>query len=211
MTGNPDRIPTLRPDLPALWVTSRSMWREWLDANHATSAGVWAVTIKKAALASGAEHVSAVDLNEECLCFGWIDSKPRRVDEHHTALLCTPRKAGSGWSKVNKDRLQPLLQAGRVATAGLEAIRAAQADGSWTRLDQASALLIPADLAEAFQRYPTSAVNFEQFPPSARRGILEWIALAKTDGTRTKRINETAQKAQLNQRANQWRSQRPAE
>jgi len=96
MTTNPDRNPLLRPELPAVWVASRSMWRDWLKANAATSAGVWAVTTKKSALASGAEYVTNVDLNEECLCFGWIDSKPGRVDEHHTALLCTPRKPGSG-------------------------------------------------------------------------------------------------------------------
>jgi uncharacterized protein YdeI (YjbR/CyaY-like superfamily) len=204
VTGARDVIPTLRPALPAVWVTSREMWRTWLATNHASSAGVWAVTVKKAALAPGDDYVRAIDLNEECLCFGWIDSKPGRVDDRHTALLCTPRKPGSGWSKVNKDRLQPLLEAGRVAPAGLTAIDAAKADGSWSLLDTASALVVPHDLAVALDAHPPAAQRFDAFPPSARRSILEWIAGAKTAATRAKRIDETARLAQENRRANQW-------
>jgi len=92
-----------------------------------------------------------------------------------------------------------------VQAAGLEAIRNAKANGSWTRLDEASALIVPDDLAEALDRHPPAASHFAAFPPSARRGILEWIASAKTDRTRTRRINETASRASDNQRANQWR------
>jgi uncharacterized protein YdeI (YjbR/CyaY-like superfamily) len=185
-------------------VSSRAEWRAWLRAEHASSSGVWAVTVKKSALAPGEAHVSAVDLNEECLCFGWIDSKPGRVDDRLTALLCTPRKPGSGWSKVNKDRLVPLLAAGLVAPAGLAAIEAAKADGSWERLDAIDALVIPDDLARALGAHPPAAANFDAFPPSARRGILEWIANAKTESTRTKRVIQTSEMAARNERANQW-------
>lgn len=201
----------LKPALPLVMVTSRAQWRAWLDGEHARSAGVWAVTVKKSALAVGEDYVSAVDLNEECLCFGWIDSKPGRIDERLTALLCTPRKPGSGWSKVNKDRLTGLLAAGLVAPAGLAAIEGAKADGSWNRLDQIDALILPDDLMAALDAFAPARAIFDAFPPSARRGILEWIAGARTASTRAKRIDETARLAQIGERANQWPRRRPPE
>lgn len=196
--------PALRPDLPLVDVSSRAAWRRWLEREHATSRGVWVVTVKKAAVDDGEEYVSAVDLNEECLCFGWIDSKPGRVDDRRTALLCTPRKPGSGWSKVNKDRLERLLADGLVAPAGLAAIERAKQDGSWTKLDHVDELAVPDDLVEALRQLPPAQSNFDGFPKSARRGILEWIGAAKTPTTRQKRIDETARLAQENRRANQW-------
>jgi uncharacterized protein YdeI (YjbR/CyaY-like superfamily) len=194
----------MRPDLPLVHVTSRAGWRSWLEREHATSSGVWAVTVKKGALGPGEEYVSAVDLNEECLCFGWIDSRPSRIDERHTALLCTPRKPGSGWSKVNKDRLDRLLEDGLVASAGLAAIERAKRDGSWNKLDQVDLLDVPADLAQALERLPPARGNFDGFPRSTRRGILEWIGSARTPATRAARIAETARLAQEGVRANQW-------
>lgn len=196
--------PTLKPDLPTLPITSRPQWRAWLGRHHATSTGVWVVTVKKGALAPGDEYVSAIDLNEECLCHGWIDSKPARIDEQHTALLCTPRKSGSGWSKVNKDRIERLDAAGQIAPAGLAAIERAKLDGSWTKLDNVDQLVVPDDLARALDELPPARTNFDAFPPSTRRGILEWISAAKTAATRSKRIEQTATLAQQNRRANQW-------
>jgi uncharacterized protein YdeI (YjbR/CyaY-like superfamily) len=71
--------PTLKPDLPALSIRRRSDWRKWLARHHDTSPGVWVITVKKGALTPGDDYVSAIDLNEECLCYGWIDSKPARI------------------------------------------------------------------------------------------------------------------------------------
>ncbi|MEY2847721.1 MAG: hypothetical protein RI885_386 [Actinomycetota bacterium] len=194
----------LSPDLPLVEVGSRAEWREWLLANAGTSTGVWAVTIKKAYVPEGSEFVSARDLNEECLCVGWIDSRPAKIDVTRSALLCTPRKPGSGWSKVNRDRLAPLLAAGLVAPAGLAAIEAAKSDGSWSKLDEVDALVVPDDLRTALERHPDAAANFAAFPPSARRGILEWIAQAKREQTRAARVAETAELAGRNIRAQQW-------
>ena len=195
----------LRPSLPLVHVATRREWRSWLQRHHATSTGCWAVTVRKADLAPGEVYVSAQDLNEECLCFGWIDSKPARVDDRHTGLLCTPRKPGSGWSQVNKTRLERLLADGRVATAGLAAIEQAKANGSWDKLAAVDSLEVPSDLAVALAAVPEARSNFDAFPPSARRGILEWIGQAKTEATRTKRVSETAELAGQNIRANQWR------
>lgn len=194
----------LRPPYPLVEVRSREEWRTWLERHHAESPGVWVVTARKSALDPGQAHVSAQDLNEECLCFGWIDSRPAKIDQTRTALLCTPRKPGSGWSKVNKDRIDRLLSAGRIAPAGLAAIERSRADGSWSALDEVETLEIPADLADALGSYPDARANFESFPPSARRGILEWIATARRDATRAARVAETAALAQEGRRANQW-------
>lgn len=195
----------LRPDLPHVHVETRLAWRQWLERNADTSSGVWAVTTKKAHLAPGQDFVSAQDLNEECLCFGWVDSKPGRVDESRTALLCTPRKSGSSWSRVNKERLARLLAEGKVTPRALAIIDAAKADRSWSRLDDVDALVVPDDLAAALADRPPARACFDAFPPSARRGILEWILNAKRPDTRAARVEQTAVLAQQNIRALQWR------
>jgi uncharacterized protein YdeI (YjbR/CyaY-like superfamily) len=89
--------------------------------------------------------------------------------------------------------------------AGRAAIAAAQADGSWSKLDDVDLLVVPDDLAAALATVPAARANFDAFPPSARRGILEWIAQAKSAATRAKRVAETARLAGENVRANQWR------
>jgi uncharacterized protein YdeI (YjbR/CyaY-like superfamily) len=194
----------MRPELPLVEVPTRDAWRRWLSREHVRSSGVWVVTTKKSALGPDDEFVSALDINEECLCFGWIDSRPARVDDSRSALLCTPRKAGSGWSKVNKSRLERLLESGLVAPAGHAAIERAKRDGSWNRLDEVDRLEVPEDLATEFDVWAMSRTNFDAFPPSTRRGILEWIASARTAATRSKRVVETARLAAQNVRANQW-------
>ncbi len=194
----------LQPDLPLVEVSSRAQWRAWLDDHQNQPTGVWAVTRKRGSVRSGEEFVSARDLNEECLCFGWIDSRPAKVDEQRSALLCTPRKTRSGWSKVNKDRLELLLAAGLVAPRGRAAIDAAKADGSWSKLDEVDLLAEPADLVEALAALDGARTYWDAFPPSARRGILEWIQSAKRGETRAARVAETARLAAQNVRANQW-------
>jgi uncharacterized protein YdeI (YjbR/CyaY-like superfamily) len=199
---------SLSPDLPIVNVATRVEWRRWLERNGQQQTGVWVATVRKADLVAGEEFVSARDLNEECLCFGWIDSKPARIDDRRTGLLCAPRRAGGGWSKVNKDRIEILRADGQMTARGEQAITLAMADGSWTKLDAVDALEVPADLDVALRRYQNARRHFDAFPPSARKGILEWIAQAKADATRAKRIAETAELAEQNQRANQWRGPR---
>ena len=198
----------LNPDLPLVEVFSRGQWRDWLDEHHSTSTGVWVVTTKKAFVAEAREYVSAQDLNEECLCFGWIDSKPGRIDERRSALLCTPRKAGSSWSRVNKERYERLAAEGRVAEAGHEAAEASKADGGWDRLNDVDALVEPDDLVAALDADPSARAYWNAFPASARRGILEWIGNAKRESTRTQRIATTVDLASRNERALAWKPSR---
>jgi uncharacterized protein YdeI (YjbR/CyaY-like superfamily) len=178
-------------------------WRDWLHANHARRDGVWLVLPKKG---SGIDGVALSDAVDEALCFGWVDSLPRKLDERRSMLLVSPRKAGSNWSAVNKGKVERLVLEGRMAPAGLAKVAAAKADGSWTALDMVEALEIPDDLAAAFAALPPAADNWAGFPRSAKRGILEWILNAKTPATRARRIDETARLAAEGTCANQWRS-----
>lgn len=183
-------------------VTTRAQWRDWLSANHLQSESVWVVTFKKGA---SRPRVPYDDLVEEALAFGWVDSLPRKLDEERTMLLMSPRKPGSNWSAVNKARIETMTEAGLMHPAGLAKIEQAKADGSWSALDAVDRLDVPADLAAAFAERSGSAEAFAAFPPSTRRGILEWIGNAKRPETRAARIAETAEKAARGERANQWR------
>ena len=181
---------------------SRREWRLWLEANHTRPQGVWLVTYKKA---TGKPRLDYEEAVEEALCFGWIDSKGNKLDEERSMLWMAPRNPGTGWSRINKERIARLVQAGRVAPAGLAKIEAAKQDGSWSALDAVEALEIPSDLKKALGEFPNAKKYFEAFPRSAKRGILEWISHAKKPETRAKRIEETVRLAAENIRANQWR------
>jgi uncharacterized protein YdeI (YjbR/CyaY-like superfamily) len=188
--------------LPIIEPGSRAGWRDWLAAHHSASGSVWVVLPKKG---SGRAGPSAVDVSEEALCFGWIDSLPRKLDAERSLLLVSPRKAGSLWSALNKARAERLIAEGRMTPAGLARIEAARADGTWSALDAVEALEVPPDLAFALAARPGAAAIFASFPRSTRRGILEWILQARTPVTRARRIAETAAKAEAGERANQWR------
>jgi uncharacterized protein YdeI (YjbR/CyaY-like superfamily) len=131
--------------------------------------------------------------------------KANSLDERRYKQWMAPRRAGSGWAESNKRRVERLMAEGRIAPAGIAAIEAAKADGSWTKLDASGSLTVPRDLARAMKAYPDARPHFDAFPPSARRVILEWIGSAKRPETRAKRVEETARLAQENVRANQWR------
>lgn len=193
---------SVEPPPNAIHPLTRAEWRAWLEQHHTRSEGVWLISYRKAANQPFVDYEAAV---EEALCFGWVDSKPGKLDELRTMLYFAPRKPGSNWAKSNKQRVERLLAAGLIAPAGLEKIEAAKRDGSWTALDEVERLEIPADLAAALDALPPARANFEAFPKSTRRGILEWIVNAKRPETRAKRVGETARLAQQNQRANQWK------
>lgn len=193
------------PDAPpnSVHPATRAEWRAWLDQNHTRAEGVWLISYKKA---TGLPRVEYDDAVEEALCFGWIDSRANKLDDQRSMLWFAPRKPRTGWSKLNKERVERLMAAGLITAAGLAKIEAAQQDGSWAALDAVEALEVPPDLAAALAEYAAAGGHFNAFPRSVKRGILEWIASAKTDATRAKRVAETARLAEENKRANQWRS-----
>jgi uncharacterized protein YdeI (YjbR/CyaY-like superfamily) len=191
------------PENAVLFETAEQLC-EWLRNHHERTTGIWLVRYKQG---SGFPVLTYDEIVDLVLAFGWIDSLPRKLDEWRTMLWIAPRKPRTNWSRINQNRVQRLIETGTMAPAGLAKVEAAKADGSWNNLDEVEDLRIPEDLAQALAGYPSATTNFEQFPKSVRRGILEWICNAKRPETRAKRIQETASLAEVNRRANQWRDQ----
>jgi uncharacterized protein YdeI (YjbR/CyaY-like superfamily) len=185
-------------DAPHVHADDRGTWRDWLEANHATTASAWLVTWRARSGRVGLDYESAI---EEALCFGWVDSTGGRVDEERGKLYFAPRKPRSPWAASNKARVERLIREGRMAPAGLAAIERAKANGSWEVLDSVERLEVPPDLAAALDAQPPAAVNFAAFPPSARKNLLGWVALALRPETRSARIATVAEAAARNERA----------
>jgi uncharacterized protein YdeI (YjbR/CyaY-like superfamily) len=188
-------------DYERVSATDAQQWRAWLEANWSSAPGAWLVSWKKA---TGKPAMTYDESVEEALCFGWVDSVVRKLDDQRSMLYFAPRKRGSGWSRPNKERVTKLELDGRMTDAGRRLIDTAKADGTWTMLDDVENLVVPDDLAAAFDHRPGARQQWDAFPRSPKRGILEWIVQAKTPVKRAKRIAETADKAALGQRANQW-------
>ena len=179
---------------------TRAEWRRWLARHHERTEGVWLVMYKQASGKARMGYDAAV---EEALCFGWIDSRTRALDDERSMLWMAPRRARTGWSRSNKARVERLVAEGRMEAAGLAKIEAARADGSWSLLDGVESLEVPADLAKALKA-SKGDVFFEKFPQGVRKQLLEWVRSAKKPETRSKRVAEIARLAAMNIRANQW-------
>jgi uncharacterized protein YdeI (YjbR/CyaY-like superfamily) len=180
---------------------SRKAWRNWLEKNHLKSPGIWLVFYKAT---TGKPRVAYDDAVEEALCFGWIDSLPRKLDEERSMLKFTPRKPKSVWSQLNKQRVEALLQKGQIMPAGLAAIQSAKENGSWDTLtlsdQQAATKTIPKDLADLMNRNPKANSHFQHFSMSIRKQFLYWIDSAKRPETRKARLEQTVRMAEANKK-----------
>jgi len=181
---------------------NRQEWREWLQENHDKKQSVWLIYYKKKSNFPTVTYSEAVD---EALCFGWIDSKAKPLDEEKFMQFFSRRKAKSVWSKINKEKIERLINEGLMTKAGYHIIEIAKQNGSWTILDEAEALTIPKDLDEAFQNRPNAKNYFSGLSRSDKRNILQWLVLAKRQETRQKRISEIAELAEQNQKPKQFR------
>lgn len=188
--------------IPSYHPKTRAEWRKWLAANHDRAKGIRLVLIKKKADIPGIMYSEAV---EEALCFGWIDSTAGKLDEQRYTLYMSPRKPKSVWSKINKQRIQKLIKEGLMTAAGLSKIEAAKKDGSWSQVDAIDKLVMPPDLLAQFSANAESKRNFEAFSTSSKKIILFWIASAKREETRQKRIEETVRLAAQNIKAAHYR------
>lgn len=180
-----------RPPLPLLAPASRAELREWLARNHATSPGVRLAVGKKGNTATALTYDDAV---EEGVAFGWIDSTAGKVDEQRYFVTFTPRRPGSAWATSNKEHVARLAAAGLMAPAGVAAVDAARADGSWNLLNDVDDLIVPPDLAEALGAAGCTAA-WDGLSASQRKQALYWIASAKRPATRARRIAETVRAA----------------
>ena len=180
-----DDLPETGDGLDRIYAPDRDVWRAWLEANGETEPAVWLVYYKKGA---GEPSITWDEAVEEALCFGWIDSKAKPIDERRYMQYFSPRKPRSAWSAVNKARLERLTAAGLMREPGLRAIATAKANGSWSALDDVDALVVPDDLATAFAAAPAARAAFDRLSRSARWAILHRIAAAKREETRARRI-----------------------
>jgi uncharacterized protein YdeI (YjbR/CyaY-like superfamily) len=176
-------------ELKTVHVTTRAAWRTWLQENHAREREVWLVYAKRH---TGEPRVEYDDAVQEALCFGWIDSIVRRLDEERFAQKFTPRRPGSQWSESNRKRYEKLLAAGLLAPAGLQNApgEASPPSKAERRERKARADDLPAYLEEGLRRDPAAWATFERLAPSHRRNYVLWIDSAKREETRRKRIAE---------------------
>lgn len=167
-------------------------WRKWLEKNHATNDAVWVVFYTKA---SAKKTITWSDSVNVALCFGWIDSKKIKIDEVTSHQFFSRRKAKSTWSKINKEKVKQLIETGLMRDAGYKSIEIAKLNGSWTILDEVEELIIPNDLEAAFAKYPKTKDFYLSLSKSIKKGILQWLVLAKQPATRQKRITEIIERA----------------
>ena len=176
-------------------------WRGWLADNHNTAKSVWLVIFRKNGPTPSVTYDEAVD---EALCYGWIDSSVAKRDSDSYYQFFARRNSKSNWSRVNKLKIEKLVAANRMAPAGSAMVELATETGTWDALNDVEDLIAPPNLQIAFAENPVAETNFNQFPRSAKRGILEWLLNAKQPATRQKRIAEIVSKAEQNERANQF-------
>lgn len=185
-------MPNILDQRPQLEVKSRAQWRRWLIKNHTQPLGVWVIHYKRSA---PGHYIGSASLVEEALCFGWIDSVPRKLDEHRTQLYFGPRRPGSPWSAVNKERIRRMIEDGCMTKHGLAKIAAAKKDGSWKILDGVHERRLTHELKILFAKNKKAKSAFEKFTPSWQRRSLEYIQMAKQPATRAKRAALVARKA----------------
>ena len=191
----------MEKEIETFYPKSRKEWREWLQENHDKKQSIWLIYYKKKSNVPTVIYSEAVD---EALCFGWIDSKAKPIDEHSFMQFFSKRKEKSVWSKINKEKIERLTEDGLMTKAGFEIIEIAKLNGSWTILDEAEALIIPDDLEIEFQQRPNAKDYFLSLSRSDKRNILQWLVLAKRQETREKRIKEIVELAELKQKPKQF-------
>jgi uncharacterized protein YdeI (YjbR/CyaY-like superfamily) len=188
-------------DRPCVYAASEAEWRQWLKRNHDKQKSIWLIQYKKD---TGVPSISYATAVEQALCFGWIDSKANKRDDNSFYLSFARRNPKSKWSQLNKTRVEKLIGQKKMTAAGMKMVDLAKASGTWDALNEVEALTIPDDLKAAFEKNKSALKNFEAFPASTKRGILEWISNAKKPETRALRIMDTVSKAAENIRANQY-------
>ena len=160
-------------------------WRSWLENNHEKEKQIWLMYYKKHVNKNSVTQTQAV---EEALCFGWIDSTVRRVDEEKYMQQFTPRNEKSIWSDINKKRIKMLIKNGSMTEVGMKKVRAAKKNGYWNKINRNTIIKeIPIELKLAFSKNKKARTHFEQLAPSHKKQYIYWIATAKKEETRIRR------------------------
>ncbi len=183
---------------PRIFSTAAA-WRRWLEKNHSTASEIWLAYYKKS---SGRKSVTYQEALDEALCYGWIDSIIRRVDDEKYMQRFTPRKPGSIWSARNKAHVARLITEGRIAPAGMAKVEAARKDKSWQKSDRVEAKpKTPPDLLAALEKHPVVQALWDKQPPSQKQLYSRWVLSAKRPETRARRVEETIRRVRAGRKA----------
>jgi uncharacterized protein YdeI (YjbR/CyaY-like superfamily) len=166
--------------MKTFYVEDRGKWRAWLEANSPSAPEVWLIYYNKG---TNRPRIAYADAVEEAICFGWIDSKIKKLDEARFAQLFTPRRPKSRWSTSNIARARKMIREGKMTAAGLKVFEPG-------RRTPALPTQLPAPLEEQFRREITAWENFRRFPPSYQRLTIGWVAGAKQEETRLRRLRQ---------------------
>ena len=171
-----------------IYITNRKDWRSWLEKNHREKKEVWLIYYKKH---TGLPRIPYDDAVEEALCFGWVDSIVRRIDDERYMQKFSPRKDNSNWSESNKKRIEMMLANGMMALAGLEKVEAAKKNGSWDRVIESTRNhKMPAELENALAANSAARKFFDSLSAACRKQYVGWVASAKKAETRKRRAEE---------------------
>jgi uncharacterized protein YdeI (YjbR/CyaY-like superfamily) len=189
-------------DVEEFCPSDKKDWRDWLELNQNKKDAVWLIFYKKKSPNYNLSWSESVD---EALCFGWIDSTKKAIDNEKYRQYFCKRKPKSNWSKINKDKVKTLIDQGLMKEAGYKSIEIAKENGSWTILDKVEALIIPEDLKSVFEKYKGSMEYFNSLSKSVKKQLLYWIVSAKRIETRQKRIQQIVENAGQNKKPKQFR------
>lgn len=182
---------TPKPELPELTFDDAAAWEKWLAREHARSPGAWLRIAKRSAGETTVQYPEALEV---ALCYGWIDGVKRRVDDDYWVQKFTPRAARSIWSKVNREKVQALIDSGRMRPAGLKEIERAKADGRWdAAYDSVSQSSVPPELQAALDADPAARDFFATLDSRNRYAILHRLQTAKKPETRARRLEQFVQ------------------
>jgi len=181
-----------------LYLTNREEWREWLRENHGTKKEVWLIYYKEH---TGKPRIPYEDAVEEALCFGWIDSTVKKIDDEKFAQKFTPRKSSSRWSKTNKRRATKMIKEGKMTEAGLQKIREARKSGEWFKTARVRMeLAFPLDLHMQLAANTKALDNFNRLADGSKRLFVGWVTSAKREETRQKRLTEAIKLLEQNKK-----------
>ena len=172
---------------PLLYFKNAQEWREWLHDNHLDCTGVELIFYR---VDSEFESMRWEEAVQVALCYGWIDSTVRKLDDDRRKQTFGPRKDKSVWSKLNKTYIEKLLADNLMHLSGLAKIDIAKQNGSWTSLDAVENHEIPEDLQLAFDNNPVAFENYKNFSKTYRKSYLYWLNQAKREETRKNRIEQ---------------------
>jgi len=172
-----------------LYVSNRQAWRKWLDRNHNKQKEIWLVYYKKR---TGKSSISYDDSVEEALCYGWIDSIIKRIDDNKYTRKFTPRTNTTKWSEENKERVRKLIKQGRMTKIGLSKIEQAILNKKENTLRDRlkKRLFVPQIIKKGLMENSVAWDNFNNLARSHKRNYIGWIMSAKKQETRMKRIKE---------------------